>query len=145
MHFKVHYILASATFAFNSRSMSLALLLLGNSRAACPGQNLLPLPADPGAMGPWPVSSFLIPGGITTRNITMEVFYPAVIGSNTSGKECQYDIRLHMPPKQAHKIPDKDNPNPFYTNCFPGLQMDKVAKYHANTLYFLLYAVTIFM
>jgi predicted dienelactone hydrolase len=67
----------------------------------------------------------LLDGGITKRNITLEIWYPAVVGSNKSGAPlCQYDIREHLPPEQAHKIPDKDNPNPFYDNCYPGLSMD---------------------
>jgi hypothetical protein len=98
--------------------------VVGLAQAGCAGQTWLKLPADPSATGPWPVSSHKL-SGITARNLTLEIFYPAVPGSNTSTSgrtfpQCQYDIREHMPKEQAHKIPDSDNPNPYYPNCYHG-------------------------
>jgi hypothetical protein len=104
--------------------MLLHLALVVTVVALCPDQTFLELPSEPDSMGPWPVSSKLI-GQISPRNLTLEIWFPAVVGSNTSGhKECQYPIRDHMPLEQQKKIPDADNPNPFYENCYPGLPMD---------------------
>ena len=56
----------------------LSLLSLA-SAALCGNQTgLLPNPSDPSLRGPYPVSSKLLPGTFTSRNLTVEVFFPYV-------------------------------------------------------------------
>ena len=76
------------------------------SFAACAGQNWLPLPADPSARGPWPVGAKTV----TLAGLTAEVWYPAAPGSDAGKAKIAYDLREHMPPADAAKIPDADNP-----------------------------------
>lgn len=72
----------------------------------CSGQSLYPLPVDPSAPGPWPVGARTV----TLAGLTTEVLYPAPIGSDTGQPKARYDIREHLPPADAAKIPDADNP-----------------------------------
>lgn len=45
--------------------------------------------------GPWPVGSLLVEG-LTARNITLEVLYPAVVGSEAGREPNEYDLRDYM-------------------------------------------------
>ena len=57
----------------------LLLSLLPLASALCGNQTgLLPNPSDPSLRGPYPVSSKLLPGTFTSRNLTVEVFFPYV-------------------------------------------------------------------
>jgi len=48
---------------------------------------------------------------ITDRNLTVEIFYPALPGSEEGKEKVVYSIRDEwLPPFQAAKIPDYDNP-----------------------------------
>jgi fermentation-respiration switch protein FrsA (DUF1100 family) len=89
------------------------------STEGCDGAPLLPVPADPAAPGPWPV-------GVRTVDLdglTVEVWYPATPGSERGETSERYDIRLQLPPDEADKISDEDNPwQPC--DCFRDLPID---------------------
>ena len=76
--------------------------------AACSDQNLLPNPADPAARGPWAVGLRTVV--ITSRNMTVDVLYPALPGSDAGRSFIEYDIRKQIPERQAAKIPDEVAP-----------------------------------
>ena len=105
-------------------ALGAALLLLSplSAQGACPGQTMPALPADPTAPH-WPVGYRTLPGGFTTRNLTVGVWYPARTPP-VNATQCSWDLREHMPSKQARKIPDSANPQPNYDNCFFGLPLD---------------------
>ena len=86
----------------------------------CPGQTLYALPTDPSAPGPWPVGAKTV----TLAGLTTEVWYPATLGSDAGQTPIVYDIREHLPPADAAKIPDSDNP-PQNCNCFRDLPLDQ--------------------
>jgi len=78
----------------------------GDPATGCPGTTLLPNPTDFSARGPWPV-------GVRTTTIddlTVEVWYPAVPGSDDGVDPAIYDIRLAIPESEREKISDADNP-----------------------------------
>lgn len=81
------------------------------------------LPRDPSERGPWPVGSLVV-DGITERNLSMEVFYPGVMGSDAGLEPRTYDIREYLPQQDQGKIPDDDAPIQFGT-CFEGLPLDE--------------------
>ncbi|MGZ3429814.1 MAG: alpha/beta hydrolase family protein, partial [Polyangia bacterium] len=85
----------------------------------CPGQTLYALPTDPSAPGPWPVGARTV----MLAGLTTEVWYPATLGSDAGKTKIIYDIREHLPPADATKIPDSDNP-PQECNCFRDLPLD---------------------
>ena len=90
--------------------------------ALCPSQaGLLPNPPDPSAPGPYPVSSKLLSGGFTARNLTVEVWFPSVPGSESGAKPLTLDVRDFITPSCAAKIPEKDVPTPFYANAWVDL------------------------
>ena len=74
--------------------------------SGCPGQSLYALPEDPSARGPWPVGARTV----TLAGLTAEVWYPAPLGSDAGQPKVRYDLREHLPPDDATKIPDADNP-----------------------------------
>ena len=72
----------------------------------CDGIPLLGNPGDPAARGPWPV-------GVTTVDLDglqVEVWYPATPGAEAGEATVEYDIRDQLPPEEAMKISDEDNP-----------------------------------
>ena len=78
----------------------------GGNGSGCSGQALQALPPDPSARGPWPVGARTV----TLAGLTTEVWYPAVLGSDSGATPAVYDPREHLPPADAAKIPDADNP-----------------------------------
>ena len=99
--------------------LHLALLPLA---ALCPGQRgLLTNPTDPAAAGPYPVSSRLLSGTFTERNLTVEVFYPAQPGSEAGATPLTLDIRDFLTESLAKKIPQDVVPHPFYANAWVDL------------------------
>lgn len=96
-----------------------AVLALG----ACKGQDaLLKNPADPSARGPYPVGSALgsvdLGGG---RVLTVEVWYPAKVGSEAGQTAQTYDVREHTPPPQAKKLADAKNVTQQDCDCYRDL------------------------
>jgi predicted dienelactone hydrolase len=85
----------------------------------CPGQTLYALPTDPSAPGPWPVGARTV----MLAGLTTEVWYPATLGSDAGKTKIVYDIREHLPPADAAKIPDSDNP-PQPCDCVRDLPID---------------------
>jgi len=111
----------------NYRSFLFYLFLfqfLIQSDSECPGQNLLPLPTSPGDTGPWPVGSHEIWNiTLAVRNISAEIFYPGVIGSDKGLKTNIYDLRSYLPPNEEFLIPDNDAPYQ-YSNTTYNLPLD---------------------
>jgi hypothetical protein len=64
------------------------------------------LPTDTGVAGPWPVGARTV----TLDGLTVEVWYPAIPGSETDIAPKVYDIREQLPASEADKIPDAENP-----------------------------------
>src|SRR6188768_864981 len=78
----------------------------GNDVAGCEGTTLVGNPPDFAARGPWAVGARTV----TVGNLTVEVWYPALAGSDAGKPTERYDIRKQLPPTEAAKIPDGDNP-----------------------------------
>ena len=85
----------------------------------CNGTPLLANPDDPAARGPWPVGAKTV----TLAGLRTEVWYPATPGSENGMQKLSYDLREHLSPADAAKIPDADNPlQPC--DCFRDLPLD---------------------
>lgn len=98
--------------------------MITSALGACPDQRLLDNPVHPGEWGPWPTGSQLLEGTFTKRDFAVQMMYPAEIGSEVGKDLCKFDLRLHMPPTQAVKIPDEASPMPDYEHCWDGLPFD---------------------
>ncbi|MBL8718411.1 MAG: hypothetical protein JNL79_20685 [Myxococcales bacterium] len=90
-----------------------------SSEITCDGSKLLAVPTDTSQRGPWPVGAKTV----TLAGLVTEVWYPAVVGSDAGKTKLQYDIRKHLPPADAAKIPDADNPLQA-CDCYADLPMD---------------------
>jgi dienelactone hydrolase len=64
------------------------------------------LPEDPGVRGPWPVGARTV----EVDALTVEVWYPALPGSEAGVPTVRYDIREQLPESERTKISDADNP-----------------------------------
>ena len=92
----------------------------GSDVSGCAGARLLADPPDLAASGPWPVGARTV----TISGLTVEVWYPAVPGSDAGLPTERYDIRTELPASEAPKIPDDDNPwQPC--DCVRGLPLDE--------------------
>ena len=61
--------------------------VLSTAWSLCPDQSgVRENPADPEAWGPYPVSSKVLPGTLTRRNLTVEVWFPAEPGSEAGAE-----------------------------------------------------------
>jgi hypothetical protein len=78
----------------------------GPTGNGCEGTLLRDKPADPSARGPWPVGARTV----TLGDLTVEVWYPAVPGSEAGGEPVVYDIREQLPASEQDLISDADNP-----------------------------------
>ncbi len=87
--------------------------------AGCDGATLLSSPDDPAKPGPWPVGARTVRVG----RLTVEVWYPATIGSEAGKPPIRYDIREALNPSQRTTIPDADNPWQD-CDCFRDLPLD---------------------
>jgi predicted dienelactone hydrolase len=86
----------------------------------CDGASLLPIPSDTAARGPWAVGVRTVQVG----ELRTEVWYPAAPGSDAGKETARYDIRMALPPAEAAKIPDDDNP--WQTcDCYRELPLDE--------------------
>ncbi|MCA9692938.1 MAG: hypothetical protein KC636_25295, partial [Myxococcales bacterium] len=72
----------------------------------CGDATLLVRPEDPAARGPWPVGARTVSVGA----LTVEVWYPAAPGSEIDVPPVLYDIREQLPPEEAQKLGDVENP-----------------------------------
>ena len=110
---------------------------------ACPGQSMLPIPSDPSERGPWPVGLRTVV--ITERNMTVDVLYPAVVGSEAGVPNVVYSIRdEHLPPRQAAKIPDEDDPPQPVRSQVAGLPQTVRRLTTHNPLIFLSFLLRVF-
>ena len=90
-----------------------------SAASLCAFATALSLPADPSAKGPWPVGA----KSTTIHGLLTEIWYPATVGSDSGKTPISYDVRQDLPPDQAAKISDADNPlQPC--DCFRDLPID---------------------
>jgi hypothetical protein len=89
----------------------------------CADAKLLAAPDDPSATGPWPV-------GVKTAKVmtsggpeTVEIWYPAQLGSENGKAKETYDLASWLPPSDRTKIPPADN-QPQACNCYRDLPID---------------------
>ncbi len=78
----------------------------GTDIVGCDSSKLLENPKNAAQRGPWAVGARTI----TLNGLTVEVWYPAVPGSDAGKEHARYDIRKVLPASEAAKIPDADNP-----------------------------------
>jgi hypothetical protein len=71
---------------------------------ACDGATMRPKPNDTALRGPWPVGTRTV----QIDDLTVEVFYPAA--EEPTGDPVRFDIREALPPEEAAKISDEQNP-----------------------------------
>lgn len=74
--------------------------------AGCEAMSLLENPTDTGAVGPFPVGAKTI----VIEGLTVEVLYPAKVGSGAGKSKKQFDIRDHLPVSEQGKITDARAP-----------------------------------
>ena len=87
--------------------------------AGCNGTPLLANPDDPSAHGAWPAGARTV----MLAGLRTEIWYPATPGSEAGKATASYDLREHLSPSDAAKIPDADNPlQPC--DCFRDLPLD---------------------
>lgn len=72
----------------------------------CAGGSFLPVSKDTSLPGPWPVGARTV----TIGDLTVEVWYPAELGSEAGQEKIRYDIRTGLPDAEQGKVPDADNP-----------------------------------
>jgi dienelactone hydrolase len=89
----------------------------------CAGDNLLAIPDDVGARGPWDVGVRTVQIG--TR-LTTEIFYPAEPGSTAGKPEAKYDLRQWLPMEDRAKVPADHSPlvGPFGGHLFRDVPID---------------------
>ncbi len=85
----------------------------------CDGAVRLETPNDPSAPGPWPVGARTVQIGRTP----VEIWYPAVPGSDLRLPPLDYDIRYALPTSQQALIGDEVAPSHVGT-CHAGLPLD---------------------
>jgi acetyl esterase/lipase len=73
---------------------------------AC-GENVLPIPEDPGVRGPWDVGVRTVKLG----RLTLEVLYPAQPGSTAGKPEATYNLIHFLPAQEQSKIPADHSPD----------------------------------
>ncbi|MBZ5708534.1 hypothetical protein [Nannocystis pusilla] len=86
----------------------------------CAGGSFIPVPKDTSLPGPWPVGARTVSVG----DLTVEVWYPAALGSEAGHEQIRYDIRSGLPDAEQGKVPDADNP--WQTcECWRDLPLDE--------------------
>jgi dienelactone hydrolase len=91
-----------------------------STTTGCDGATLLPVSNDTSVRGPWTVGVRTVQVGA----LRTEVWYPAAPGSDAGQETARYDIRTALPPAEAAKIPDEDNP--WQTcDCYRDLPLDE--------------------
>jgi platelet-activating factor acetylhydrolase isoform II len=91
----------------------------GGAATGCNGTPLLANSDDPSARGAWPVGARTV----MLAGLRTEVWYPATPGSEAGKQTASYDLREHLAPADAAKIPDADNPlQPC--DCYRDLPLD---------------------
>lgn len=72
----------------------------------CPGSNMLSVPDDPLAWGPYEVGVQTV----TIGRLTVELLYPARAGSTAGLQPATYDLRQWLPASERTKVPDANSP-----------------------------------
>jgi len=85
----------------------------------CGGQLRLEQSADTALPGAWPVGARTVRAG----ELTLEVWYPAALGSEVCGAPKRYDLRAWLPDSEQGKIPDADTLIQT-CDCRDGLPLD---------------------
>lgn len=78
----------------------------GSEIAGCDGAKLLASSTDLAQRGAWTVGAKTV----LVQGLRTEVWYPSLPASVNGATTARYDIRLALPPDEAAKIPDDDNP-----------------------------------
>lgn len=91
----------------------------GAQADGCDGAKLLAVPEDTSLPGPWPVGARTV----NFSGLTIEVWYPATLGSEAGIPPIEYDIRTSLPDSEQAKVPDEANPwQPC--DCYRDLPLD---------------------
>lgn len=89
----------------------------------CAGAKLLQVPDDPSLPGPWPVGVKTLTLTFSGGSTPVEVWYPAVRGSDAGQTKVTYDVTKWLPAGQASKIPASAN-RLGTCNCYRDLPLD---------------------
>lgn len=93
----------------------------------CDGARLYRVPEDSAAPGPWPVGvrTLNLPLAEKPNQLTVEVWYPAKLGSDSGKERKQYDLRDFLKASQRSKVPDSEaTSDVLLCNCREGLPID---------------------
>lgn len=90
-----------------------------NGVPGCDTGSFLPVPSDTSLPGPWPVGARTVAVGA----LTVEVWYPAELGSDAGKDKIRYDIRTGLPDAEQGKVSDADNPWQD-CDCYRDLPLD---------------------
>ena len=96
-------------------------------RAGCAATTLYDVPDDPAVRGPSPVGArtVRVPLPDDEGEITVEAWYPAVLGSEENVAPREYDLREVLPPGEGAKIPDEDaTSDGLICDCYSDLPID---------------------
>lgn len=88
----------------------------------CSGTQVYARADDPGQPGPWPVGVRTV----TLEDLTVELLYPAVLGSESDKSPMSVDIRYALPESQRVLISDAKTPV-VNCDCYRGLPLDTAA------------------
>ncbi|HVZ31277.1 MAG TPA: hypothetical protein VG963_02570 [Polyangiaceae bacterium] len=88
----------------------------------CGDAQLYQVSDDPGEAGPWPVGVKTATVGLFSPT-TVEIWYPAVRGSEAGQEPATYDITSWLPEGQAAKLQPGDN-YPQTCDCYRDLPID---------------------
>ena len=92
-----------------------------NAVPGCDTGSFLPVPEDTSVRGPWPVGARTV----DVAGLTVEVWYPAIVGSDAGQEKIRYDIREGLPDSEQGKVSDDDNPwQPC--DCYRDLPLDEL-------------------
>jgi predicted dienelactone hydrolase len=81
---------------------------------------------DPGVDGPWPVGVRTVMLTIGSRQtMPVEVWYPAVPGSEAGKPKVVYDLAQWLPPEAIKQMPASAVPVPRECNCYRDLPIDQ--------------------
>jgi hypothetical protein len=93
----------------------------------CEGTTLYEVPADTSEPGPWPVGvrTINLPLNQAPNQLTVEVWYPAKLGSDSGKTRKQYDLREFLKQSQRAKVPDDEaTSDTLLCHCYEKLELD---------------------
>jgi predicted esterase len=105
--------------------------------AGCGGAKLYQVPDDPAASGPWPVGvktvSIALPS--VSKPLTVEIWYPAKLGTEAGMTRVKIDARTWLPASEQTKIPDSAAQTSASCNCYRDLPIDDAHGPYPAALY----------